>query len=345
METGRDLIAYWEDTDLEQDTDQQGVVVLGAPLGHAHFITRILQAKTKEHSVLFRRILAVQDLQCAWLLLLFCAATRANYFLRVVQPDWSEPFAAAHDENVELYPGVAGHRRDCEGAAVVESPSSTWGGWGCGAPFGPRLPRIGTAGQIHSHEFEKGIPALQTLSGSPCFEADFQKAAISRLQQPAGNVLWMLDSMPQSGGTLPESRDQADPQRTGTPQNHVSGGNVLASADVERTFLQGVVWSELSPVDRALLRSQCGPFAGIQFTCSPVVVESSVEPQIFWVLLLRRLWCPLPLSAHFCRCGRPLDVSLWAGRGVGTSRVPAGECSSSRLPRGRGEGLSQRPRG
>ena len=81
-------------------TDQQGVVVLGAPLGHAHFITRILQAKTEEHSVLFRRILAVQDLQCAWLLLLFCAATRANYFLRVVQPAWSERFAAAHDENV-----------------------------------------------------------------------------------------------------------------------------------------------------------------------------------------------------------------------------------------------------
>ena len=33
-------------------------------------------------------------------LLLFCAATRANYFLRVVQPAWSERFAAAHDENV-----------------------------------------------------------------------------------------------------------------------------------------------------------------------------------------------------------------------------------------------------
>ena len=37
-----------------------------------------------------------------------------------------------------------------------------------------------------------------------------------------------------------------------------------------------------------------------------MVVESRLEPQIFRVLLLRRLWCPLPLSAHFCRCGRPL---------------------------------------
>ena len=69
-------------------------------IGHAHFVARELQAKTEEHSVLFRRILAVPDLQCAWLLLLFCAATRANYFLRVVQPAWAERFAFTHDENV-----------------------------------------------------------------------------------------------------------------------------------------------------------------------------------------------------------------------------------------------------
>ena len=78
--------------------------------------------------------------------------------------------------------------------------------------------------------------------------------------------------------------------------------------DVERTFLHGVVWPELSAADRALFRSQCGPFAGIPFTCSPVVVESRLELQIFLVLLFRCLWCLLFLSAHFCRCGRPVDV-------------------------------------
>ena len=86
--------------DQSLPTDRQGVVILGAPIGHAHFVARELQAKTEEHSVLFRRILAVPDLQCAWLLLLFCAATRANYFLRVVQPAWAERFAFTHDENV-----------------------------------------------------------------------------------------------------------------------------------------------------------------------------------------------------------------------------------------------------
>ena len=124
---------------------------------------------------------------------------------------------------MELYPGVVGHRKD---SAFVEFPSSTWGVGLAERHSVPRLPRIGPAGQIHSHEFEKGIPALRTMSGSPCSDADIQKAAIFRLQQPAGTGLWMSDSMPQSGGTLPEGRDQADPQRTGTPQNHVSGGNV-----------------------------------------------------------------------------------------------------------------------
>ena len=64
--------------DQSLPTGNQGVVMLGAPLGHADFVARKLEAKSDEHRVLFRRILAVQDLQCGWLLLLFCAATRAN---------------------------------------------------------------------------------------------------------------------------------------------------------------------------------------------------------------------------------------------------------------------------
>ena len=87
---------------------------------------------------------------------------------------------------MELYPGVVGHRRDCGGAAVVEFHL---GGWACGAPFGPRVPRIGPVGQIQNQEFEKGIPAIcrgrhvsrqifrrQQFSGG----SNFQAAAICR---------------------------------------------------------------------------------------------------------------------------------------------------------------------
>ena len=39
----------------------------------------------------------------------------------------------------------------------------------------------------------------------------------------------------------------------------------------------------------------------VSLTCA------SQHSSLFRVLLLRRLWLPLPPSSHFCRCGRPLD--------------------------------------
>ena len=56
------------------------------------------------------------------------------------------------------------------------------------------------------------------------------------------------------------------------------------------------------------------------------------------MLLLRRLWCPLPLSASSCWCGRPLTRSKWppprslsARRCFGAKRVPFGERRSTCL--------------
>ena len=40
------------------------------------------------------------DLQCAWLLLLFCAAIRAQHLLRTVPPSQSAAYAEAHDHAV-----------------------------------------------------------------------------------------------------------------------------------------------------------------------------------------------------------------------------------------------------
>ena len=235
-------------------TDQQGVVVLGAPLGHPHFITRILQAKTEEHSVLFRRILAVQDLQCAWLLLLFCAATRANYFLWVVQPDWSEPFAAAHGLPLAL--GRLGLR------SAVRSQTAYWASWA------DSLPRI-----------REKHPRIADLVGVPLF-CKFPVG--NNLQAAATCRERLVDSMPQNGGMLPEGRDQADPQRTGTPQNHVWGGNVWPALTSRGHF------SRVSgPSFHRRIEPSSGPNAVhllVSFTCSPVVVESRLEPQIFRVL-------------------------------------------------------------
>ena len=58
-----------------------------------------------------------------------------------------------------------------------------------------------------------------------------------------------------------------------------------------------------------MLRSQSGPLASVPFTCCPVAQHTTFDAQVFPVLLLRRLWLPLPSSSRGCRCGRPPDVS------------------------------------
>ena len=81
-------------------TDQQGLKVLGVPVGTPHFVLKFLEQKIDEQRVLLERIPQVPDTQSAWLLLSYCAAARANFFLRAVNPDLTDQFAASHDNGV-----------------------------------------------------------------------------------------------------------------------------------------------------------------------------------------------------------------------------------------------------
>ena len=66
------------------DVSRQGLNVLGVPVGHPQYVAAQLHQKGHEQALLFERIPHVVDVQIAWLLLTFCAATRANYWLRTV---------------------------------------------------------------------------------------------------------------------------------------------------------------------------------------------------------------------------------------------------------------------
>ena len=79
---------------------EQGLVILGAPVGQVEFVKAQLEKKTVEHSVLLQRIPLVENLQAAWLLLSFCAAARANFIMRTVSPELGEAFATGHDDSV-----------------------------------------------------------------------------------------------------------------------------------------------------------------------------------------------------------------------------------------------------
>ena len=74
--------------------------VLGTPLGHEDFVAAHLSSVLHAHQTLLERIPLVQDVQCAWALLLHSAAARANYQLRVVRPELTSAFAQGHDDGM-----------------------------------------------------------------------------------------------------------------------------------------------------------------------------------------------------------------------------------------------------
>ena len=86
--------------DHELPPVQQEVKLLGIPLGHAAYVEDQSAKLSLSHSVLLERIQAVTNLPVAWLLLVFCAASRANCYLRVVHPRLVRTFAERHDAAV-----------------------------------------------------------------------------------------------------------------------------------------------------------------------------------------------------------------------------------------------------
>ena len=81
----------------ELPTHQRGINFLGTPLGHPDFVQAHLDKLTAQHQILLDRIPYVEDTQVAWLLLVHCAAARANYIARVVAPLAVEQFCNTHD--------------------------------------------------------------------------------------------------------------------------------------------------------------------------------------------------------------------------------------------------------
>ena len=117
--------------DPQLQEEQQGVWVLGVPLGRGEFVRVFLEKKNKEHETLFQRIPWLNDPQSAWLLLLMCASTRANLWLRSVHLDLTEAFAPQHDANVRTCLDTIFGSPSAPGVAkVLASLSFSLGGLG-----------------------------------------------------------------------------------------------------------------------------------------------------------------------------------------------------------------------
>ena len=73
----RPTATVWRGSDLP--TCQQVMKILGTPLGHPDFVRASLESKNASHQRFLDRIPLLQDVQASWLLLVHCAAARANY--------------------------------------------------------------------------------------------------------------------------------------------------------------------------------------------------------------------------------------------------------------------------
>ena len=79
---------------------EQGITVLGAPLGGNAFVRAQLDA-VRNKQLRLLQVPTLPDLQVAWLLLLYCASPRSNYALRIIPPELTDLFAIEHDAAVQ----------------------------------------------------------------------------------------------------------------------------------------------------------------------------------------------------------------------------------------------------
>ena len=77
--------------------DQQGLTVLGAPLGTAEYQQHFLRQTRTGPRTLLENIPCLDDLQASWLLLLYCASPGCNYLLRMLPPNTPRQYAQEHD--------------------------------------------------------------------------------------------------------------------------------------------------------------------------------------------------------------------------------------------------------
>ena len=276
--------------------------MLGTPLGHPDFVRAQLVETTRRHQTLLDRIPAVRDVQSAWALLLHCAGARANYLLRIVRPDLVRSFAERHDRGLwqclarilgrsaewlqhprdhftSLSMGGLGSRK-----ATRVSPSAYWASWADSLSMTKaRHPRCG---RCHLALLARGwqLPKQQGRS-----------TRVSGFDLPSWQAL--------ADGARPPFHD-VDDQEPGVVRH---GWQHEAVSRVERHFRERQLMPPLADHERALLRSQSGPFAGVAFCEAPASYLTRIDSHLFRVLLLRRLCLQLPLSVRTCRCGRLLD--------------------------------------
>ena len=237
-----------------------------------------------KHQALFDAIPRVQDVQSAWRLLLHCASTRAIYLLRVVRPEWTVNFAHSHDTGLwHCLCNILGiHHDQCEAtvrtsstlslsmgglglrSAVRTSQAAYWVSW---ADILPMIQRR------HSAVADLVVYHLEGAPRTPCLESASRAAAAfdgtDWFEVPSWSAL--------AAGLRPLPRNPED-HEPGCPRQ---GWQHEAASRVERQFRSAVLFPSFCDSDRALMRSQSGPGAGVALSATPSSALTRIESAVW----------------------------------------------------------------
>ena len=227
----------------------------------------------------------------------------------VLPPDSVAPFAAAHDEGLwqcfcrllDISPDQHHVTRTMTTLPVAlgglglrsarrTSRAAYWASWAdCLQMIQERQPEL--AAQVEL-SLEEGVDTPALHAAASCA---IELIGVMGFAPPSWSNLAL--------GARPPPREAEDLE----PGAQRRGWQHEASSRVERRHRSVILFPQLTEADKALTRSQSGTGAGVALTTTPSNLLTRIEPQLFRVLLLRRLRLPLPLSRRFCRCGRLLD--------------------------------------
>ena len=260
--------------------EQRGFVALGVPIGHTDFVKAQAANRLDAEADLLRKLMQLPDVQCAWLLLAFCAAPRAQHLLRNVPPADILPYARGHDDAVwAVVEGLLGDQGPGEGddwaaarqvaflppslgglgllAAERVSPAAYWAAWADVLPVLRQRYPDAAARLVQELEGEPAAPCLRAAA-----EAARQLAAEGWTSRPEWASCARGADAPAAEGEL----------GLGIPgwQRHA----VLA---LHTSFRERVLLPALAPAARALLHSQSGhllhsqsgPHAGMWLAAIP----------------------------------------------------------------------------
>ena len=318
-------VVVWKG-DAELRAKSRGIKVLGTPLGHEEFVVSCFAS--------------MQTTQFCWtgsLLWMICSPVGHSCCI-VLQPEQHfQSVSCDLKAHVNLPRCMMQDCGDAFADCWIVAPAIqdvctlplVLGGLGLRSAVRTRAPSFWASWADTLHMIHLRHPAVadEIVSGTsdpgdcPTFHS---LARVTR--DPAGLAGFELPSWDALlHGARPSPRDPDEFE----PSSQRFGWQHEAASRVEHHHRDRVLFPLLSDHEKALVRAQ-GSGSGGAFFAVPSSYATRFEPQLFRVLLLRRLHLPLPLSVRNCRCGRPLDSrghhrALCAGWSSGKTWLCSGE--------------------